>query len=130
MPTYKIQFEDDINVSLDRGDMIYWIPNSEIKEVGGYATSINNNTYIKPRICGIAQDVKLKDFSMETVHSTFVDAISGSGNDNGGFFMFEKDNSIHNSSLVGYYMEVTLENSSQEKAELFSLGSEISISSK
>ena len=48
----------------------------------------------------------------------------------GSFFMFLKDPVVNLSSVVGEYAEVTLRNNSKEQAELFSLGSEISVSSK
>ena len=46
------------------------------------------------------------------------------------FIMFNKDNKVNKNSLVGYYAEVKLENNSSSKAELFSIGSEITESSK
>jgi|8_EtaG_2_1085327.scaffolds.fasta_scaffold131671_2 hypothetical protein len=49
---------------------------------------------------------------------------------NGDFIMFSKDNVVNNTSLVGYYAEVTIENNSDEKAEIFTIGSEVTSSSK
>jgi len=46
------------------------------------------------------------------------------------FIMFSKDNKVNKNSLIGYYAEVKLENNSSSKAELFSIGSEITESSK
>jgi len=46
------------------------------------------------------------------------------------FIMFSKDNRANTSSLVGYYAEVSLENHSKEKIELFAVNSEIAQSSK
>ena len=46
------------------------------------------------------------------------------------FIMFSKDKTANNTSLLGYYAEVKLSNNSTEKAELFTLGSEITPSSK
>ena len=44
--------------------------------------------------------------------------------------MFSKDNSANLTSLTGYYALAKFENNSEEKAELYAVGSEISISSK
>ena len=44
--------------------------------------------------------------------------------------MFEKDKQVNSSSLIGYYANVKLINDSKGKIELFSLGSEVSESSK
>ena len=46
------------------------------------------------------------------------------------FISFSKDNRVNESSLKGYYADVTLENSSNKKAELFAVSSEVAPSSK
>ena len=48
----------------------------------------------------------------------------------GDFVLFTKNNAINTSSLLGYYADVKLENNSKIKAEIFSIGSEITESSK
>jgi hypothetical protein len=44
--------------------------------------------------------------------------------------MFAKDKRVNKSSVSGYYASIKLENSSTEKAELFTIASEIQESSK
>lgn len=46
------------------------------------------------------------------------------------FILFSKENTANTSGLLGYFAEVELRNDSIEKAELFSVGSEIFESSK
>ena len=46
------------------------------------------------------------------------------------YIMFEKDKQVNSSSLMGYYANVKLMNDSTSKIELFSLGSEVTESSK
>ena len=46
------------------------------------------------------------------------------------YIMFEKDKQVNSSSLIGYYADVKLINDSKGEIELFSLGSEVSESSK
>ena len=46
------------------------------------------------------------------------------------FIMFSKNTIVNNTSLLGYYAEVQLKNDSEDKAELFSLASEVTPSSK
>jgi hypothetical protein len=48
----------------------------------------------------------------------------------GDFLMFSKDTRVNKNSLLGYYAEVQLENNSTDKIEMFSLGSEVTQSSK
>ena len=44
--------------------------------------------------------------------------------------MFAKEKKTNTTSLVGYYADVKFVNNSRDKAELFSVGSEITESSK
>jgi len=46
------------------------------------------------------------------------------------FIMFSKNENVNKNSLIGYYAEIKLTNNSLDKAELFSLGSEVTQSSK
>ena len=48
----------------------------------------------------------------------------------GAYIMFGKDSSVNISGLTGYYADAKFENDSRGKIELFSIGSEISESSK
>ena len=48
----------------------------------------------------------------------------------GAFIMFGKDSSINISGLTGYFAEVEIKNNSKEKAEMFSIASGITPSSK
>ena len=48
----------------------------------------------------------------------------------GQFFSFSKNNTINESSLKGYYANITFQNYTNKYAELFSIGSEVVPSSK
>jgi len=48
----------------------------------------------------------------------------------GDFIMFSKDNKVNMGSLAGYYANVRFRNSSREQAELFSVNTDFSESSK
>ena len=60
--------------------------------------------------------------------------VDNSANNNvpgtGDFLMFSKDKTVNTSGLAGYYAEATFKNDSVFKAELFSVSSDIEISSK
>tara|TARA_R100000008_G_C3579041_1_gene167173 strand:+ start:1398 stop:1772 length:375 start_codon:yes stop_codon:yes gene_type:complete len=47
----------------------------------------------------------------------------------GDFLTFKKNNTANTSSLLGYYAEVSFHNNSKSPAELYSIGSNVSISS-
>ena len=48
----------------------------------------------------------------------------------GDFVLFKKNSNINKSGVMGYYAEVTFGNSATDKAELFSVSSQINESSK
>tara|TARA_R100000081_G_C4748709_1_gene133105 strand:- start:462 stop:791 length:330 start_codon:yes stop_codon:yes gene_type:complete len=106
----KITLENNIhNNSLQLKDKAYFVKldngfNSSEKELLGEITEIGYN-YI------------MVDSSNSVV-------------DDGDFIMFSKNKEVNNNSLLGYYAEVKLTNNSTDKIELFSLGSEVTESSK
>ena len=103
---------NSLNTSLQVGDTAWYV-----------ATS--NNTANTEDIVKIGE---VKEINNNTI---VVDSISSTLADIDGFFiMFSKNNKANLGDIKGYYAEVKLVNESTEKAEVFSLGSEISQSSK
>ena len=103
------------NDSLQIGDMAYFVDPSPL---GGFNQSVDVPTLIG---------------SIEAITGTSIDVDETIGNGVPGpddFIMFAKDTSINLSGLVGYYAEVKINNNSTDKAEMFSIASEITISSK
>ena len=105
----KITFTRNIqNISLQVGDIAYYVTpdtsgyNSD-PEIIGKISAIGKNFIIVPTNPGITAD---------------------------DFIMFSKNKAVNNSSLLGYYAEVKLSNDSTGKVELFSIGSEVTQSSK
>lgn len=48
----------------------------------------------------------------------------------GDFILFSKSHKVNTSKIKGYYADVSLENNSSKRAELFAVGSEVASSSK
>lgn len=118
MPT-KIVLENTIqNTSLQVGDVAYYVPN--------VVNESSNNASIKNSGDDPIELGKITRINEGSIH---VDTI-GSGFQIGDFVMFSKNKLANNTSLLGYYADVKLVNNSTDKAELFSIGSEISQSSK
>ena len=63
-------------------------------------------------------------------NSLMVDTSDGTPPTESDYIFFVKNQIINTSSLLGYYADVNFENNSKEKAELFSVNSEITESSK
>ena len=124
MPTTitKIEFDTPVNRSLQIEDYAYASSvESVISNTHGYTT---NTTLSDPvyagRIVLIGNGFIVIDKAPTTLPII----------NNGDFILFSKDNRVNESSLKGYYADVTLENSSNKKAELFAVSSEVVPSSK
>jgi 23S rRNA A1618 N6-methylase RlmF len=121
---YTIEFTGNIdNDSLQIGDYVYSITPFQL---GDFNQSINtsNNQEQPPILLGIVTDITNNSI---TIDDTNGNPTPPSQND---FIMFSKDSSINLSGLIGYYAQATFVNTSNEKAELYSVGSEVTASSK
>tara|TARA_X000001388_G_C2197871_1_gene110069 strand:+ start:407 stop:751 length:345 start_codon:yes stop_codon:yes gene_type:complete len=111
-----INFTGNINNdSLQISDLAYFVTPSPS---GGFEQSTEIPTLIG---------------SIEAITATSIDVDETIGDDVPGpndFIMFAKDSRINLSGLVGYYAEVKIKNNSTEKAEMFSIASEVTPSSK
>ena len=102
------------NTSLQVGDTLYYAP------VGAGA------------LAGFASDSPTKIGVISEISGNSI-TIPGTGlpePSEDDFLMFSKNKEANNTSLIGYYAEVTLKNNSTKEAELFALSSEIAESSK
>jgi hypothetical protein len=119
----KINLTNEIqNVSLNIGDTAYYIDGSSL--ASGTDISIASNT--------TGQEELIKKIGKITdVGSTFItiDSPQLTPPDNA-FIMFSKNKIVNNTSLLGYFAEVTLKNNSTAPAELFALNSQVALSSK
>jgi len=118
---------DSINESLQVNDNLYY--SNMGTTVGGFSGTELSNTYL------IGPVINMIDHSLEQPPSPgwtiIVNHLSSAPfPSNGDFISFAKDKTINTSSLVGYYASVNFVNNSKVKAELFSVGSEVSESSK
>ena len=102
-----------VNTSLQIGDDIYYAPLDAVNP--SFASS--EPVFVGTVLAISGNKVQVQDPVMSSPA-------------NGDFLMFSKNKSANNTSLIGYYAEVTLMNKSIDEAELFSLSSEIVQSSK
>lgn len=101
------------NVSLQVGDTLYYVSTD-------------------PNLTGFASGSPTKIGTISAISGNSV-TVPGTGPFNinaGDFLMFSKNKAVNNTSLIGYYAEVTLKNNSTKKAELAFLSSEATASSK
>lgn len=114
MAVLVMTFTEKVNVSLQPGDMVYY---ANTTSVGGFNTS---ETIVEMGSC-----IAVTDFTVECniSNSTLRPTVDS-------FIMFSKDMLVSTSGLTGYYAEVEMKNNSNIKSELFSVASEIAMSSK
>jgi hypothetical protein len=123
---FTLDFSYEINSSLQIGDQVYFsIPQSK----GGFEVADGSTSTVH---VGEVIDI-LNDFSI-SVYSEYVDAsnnlLSSNNPPSGSYISFSKNKVVNNSDLLGYYAEVEFINNSKTKAELFSVGSEVTENSK
>ena len=134
MAEYNIRFSNKVNKSLQVNDYVYAISaGAEVvssTDLVGRVSEVKNANFIVDTE-ELIQDTNGVNPGEENYIET-KQAITGANKVPlaGDFIMFRKDNRVNNCSLKGYYAEVTLTNTSTSKKELFSLGSEITESSK
>ena len=125
MITITLNSVNSLNDSLQVGDMVYTIKTTQqtgsqdLQDAAGVGVT---------KIVGILRRITQNSniVSLEVDESSFLPPnIPGSGD----FLMFSKYNQT-DGDVNGYYAEAKFKNNSKEKAELFSVGSEIIINSK
>ena len=113
MAILTLTFADDLNTSIAIGDTAYYVATTT-SGTGGFTSNISGAT---------SNDI-VEIGSVLTVNfSTNVITITTSLADNtvttSHFILFSKDNTVNMTSVVGYYAEVKMVNTSTTEAELF-----------
>jgi len=115
MPDYtKLSFNNKISSSLQVGDAIYT------------ANILTGGLISSPQFASKVIQVGA-NFLVLDKHPA-ADPIIEIGSNN--YILFAKNININESSLKGYYADVTFENASNKKTELFTVSSEVVPSSK
>ena len=106
MANLTINFDKNINTSLQKGDTVLFLKNGSLIELG---------------ICQSVATDRLSfvvDVSSTTPRPTI-----------GDYFMFAKNNVINSSGLIGYQATIKMENDSTDFCELYAVNSETMFSS-
>ena len=132
MKLETLTFSDELNFSLQVGDMIYYSPTLQAGN-SNFQTINNANTIVELGV--VTALYPNGDFNLNPqipANSIVVsyDETTTSLPQLNDFIMFGKNKQVNTSSLIGYYAEVEFKNYSTDKVELFSISSEVSESSK
>ena len=138
MPLVTLIFPHIINVSVQVGDIVYFVGTSPVGISGSPTGSPWESTttphWTAPRtsvieIGPVTQLIPWNGTDERVVANMPLSLINQYGLPNG-FIMFSKDNKANLSSILGYYALVKFKNLSGTKAEMFSAACEINESSK
>jgi len=133
MPLITISFPNPINVSVQVGDIAYYLDNmtslgSGSLFPGHIPTTHNHSNY--DDIIQIGDIVSINRGLMQITCNWDPNPPMAAFPTNGDFILFSKDNKVNLSSLLGYYAEVQIVNNSATEAELFSIAADVFGSSK
>jgi hypothetical protein len=118
-----------VNVSAQVGDIIYYT--SIPAPTGSFNQGVLSGTSMLGPILGIAlQGDGTTNITVEYDSDLHPSRENGNLDLSDEFFSFAKDKRVNTTSLLGYYASVNFVNDSTGKIELFSVGSEVSESSK
>tara|TARA_E500000305_G_C3893622_1_gene175355 strand:- start:31 stop:420 length:390 start_codon:yes stop_codon:yes gene_type:complete len=129
MANTTLQFPRNSYPSLQVGDVGYYAI-LESGTTAGFQINDTQEQFVEiGKVKSIDHSTSLTDGTL-TTSVTFDMAESVAPPTSSNFIFFSKDNTVNCSSLVGYYGLVRFKNSSDEKAEMFSVACEVSESSK
>jgi len=125
MPIQNISLTfSQINVSAQVGDAVYWTPPSN---GGGMTGGFNTSELVNTAYLGVIKAINGSSIVIEYNDNPPHSGVPPIGS----FISFAKDKSVNTSSLLGYYASVNFVNNSKKtNVELFSVGAEVSQSSK
>ena len=129
MQIHTLTFNNDINVSLQVGDVVYYSPTGTIAG-SGFSTVNSVGSIVKFGVVsaiyndGLGNNIPphsvLVMFDETTVLAPRITD----------YIMFSKNKQVNSSSIIGYYAKAHFVNNSTKEIELFSVGSDIFESSK
>ena len=112
MPNLTLTFGDPLNVSVSVGDTAYYVPTTS---TAGFNVNSSNVVEIG--------EITNVDFNSNTiiVNTSLANGVVTTSH----FILFSKDNAASMSSILGYYADVKMTNTSVTEAELFQVGLDI-----
>ena len=122
MPNCSLTF-DNMKVAAHVGDIVYYSHSGV--NTGGFDNTALPNTRMLGDILSIVYNGLGLGWTIIVNHFSAAPPPTM-----GDYISFAKDKRVNTSSLVGYYASVNFVNNSRNKVELFSVGSEVTESSK
>lgn len=138
MALINLTFMHEINVSVQIGDTVYFVPTNPVGLAGANgnwaSTTTPHMSNARENVIeiGPVQNITPWDGSVSIIQADYADDISAQYGppQPADFIMFSKDNKANLSSLLGYYAMAEIRNNSTEKAEMFGIAADFVESSK
>jgi len=135
MPTLtfslSLTFDYELNASLQEGDDVYW---NSLATSGGFLHKGASNVVMHIGTITLLKrstnTITISSPHTDSFGNPLANVIPIVVSDMDPFISFSKNNVVNNNDLTGYYTSVKFSNNSKVKAELFSVGSGVSESSK
>ena len=132
MANINLNFNHDINVSVQVGDLVYWIPTVPVGvpgTLGNWAAATTpHDSAPRENIVLIGPILSILPFDglSTTITADYDNTIAAfyGAPTSDDFIMFSKDNKVNLSSLLGYYAKAQFRNNSKTEAELFAVGAD------
>ena len=142
MPNVTLNFNHDINVSVQIGDVAYYV--STFPTPGQLPGQVITNSQdppdwastTTPHMTQVREEIimigPIIDITVNSITCDMPDNLAAQYGPPppGAFIMFSKDNKANLSSILGYYSILKLRNNSKTKGELFAIGADFIESSK
>ena len=106
MANLTVNFDNKINTSLQKGDIVLYLKNGNLIELGSCVSVSTDRFSFVVDVASTAQRPVIGDY-----------------------FMFAKNNAINSNGLIGYQATIKMENDSTDFCELYAVNSETQISS-
>ena len=123
MPIIQLTFNYDLNISIQKGDTVYYA-----KQVSGQSGTNHPNaggTNTKPQVVGVVDDINHGGNSIQVDNTvSMYTPISGD------YLMFNKNKVANLSGITGYFAETEYRNYSKRQAEMFATAVDYVESSK
>jgi len=123
MPLITLPFTFDLNVSIQVGDIVYYVPTTTSSSTAIIVFDINSSSIIEiGPVTAIDQALNIITCDTSLASADYPSS--------GDFILFSKDNKVNMASLLGYYAKVKVRNNSTSKAEMFKISADYFESSK
>ena len=119
MATLTLTFSSGLNTDVQVGDTAYYVATTT-SGTGGYTSNISGATSNNIVEIGTVASVNFSTNVMTITTSLADNTVTTSH-----FILFSKDNAVNISSVLGYYTEVKMVNTSTSAAELYQISTDM-----